>query len=128
MEVSYGYLSGTQGTINVDNIASISVATLLENIKAQDGIVDSYCSLVVGECTYDEDDGRRLADVLDAETIPEAQLTVIVMPNAEKAHRMLGDNYVGLAAWQKLGISEEEIAAVELPTLPDTMLAEIKRL
>ena len=128
MEVSYGYLSGTQRTIRVDDIASISVVTLLENIKAQDGIVDSYCSLVVGECTYDEDDGRRLKDVLDVATIDEAQLSIIVMSNAEKAQRMLGDDYVGLEAWQKFGISEEEIAAVELPTLPDAMLAEIKRL
>lgn len=127
-EVSYTNLSGNQKTIPVDDVAGISVGAFIKAIKVQAGIVNSYCNLVVGLEAYEEEDTRPLAALLNVATTSKSQLTVIVMPNVVKAQRLLGDNYLGIEAWQKLGLTAEEREAIEIPTLSDAMLAEIKRL
>ncbi len=49
------------------------------------------------------------------------------MDNRVIAQELLKDNYLGLEAWEKLGLSASEIQSITLPPLSDTMLEEIRQ-
>lgn len=127
-EVSYVDIAGNGGTIPVD-VAHTSISALLASIKGQAGFMHVVCRLAhQGGVVCREDDHRLLHEVVDQETIRAGQLTIVKVQNSTIAQELLGDNYLGPDAWQKLGVPEEEAKAITLPILSDDMLAEIRRL
>lgn len=130
--INYGFINGVQKTIWVQGIERMTVGDLLSQIKEneKEGMNENYYwNLIVGLVPYDEGDRTLLANILkDVSKIDAGELTVVKIQNYEKARRLVGDeNYLGIDAWQKL-LSEEELAAIELPPLPEAMVAEIKYL
>lgn len=124
--IRYVYMSGDQKTIRIiGEIYRMTVADLLHNIKSQDGIEHSYCTLLVGENAYDEDDTSLLTTVLaDVRNMGTEKLTVVKIPNYEKARKLVGEaNYLSIEVWQQL-LPAEELEAIVLPPLSDAMLAE----
>jgi hypothetical protein len=122
IEVRYLNLAGVEHSIQVD-VAHTNVAEFLERIKQQERLVDAGCRFVARGEAYNEADTRLLGAIVDRRTIEEEALTIIKVSNVTIAQALLGANYLGEEAWQKLDIT---VSAQDLPAVSDELIRRIK--
>lgn len=124
-EVSYRYMSGKAGIVTVD-VATITINELKAKVVQQENLGRQSFKLLYENLILSECDTRFLTDVVTLAA--DEEFTLVINNNLEIAKELLGNNYLGIEAWQQLGLKEEEIHPFDLPMLSKDILAAIERL
>ncbi len=96
-----------------------TVHQLIQQIKRNHTLFDVRCSMVSQTSTHEEDSDVLLSDILPKK---DQTVQIVVTSNLEKAQEILSNDFLGKAAWEKLGI---EVADEEIPTVSDEFLRKV---